>query len=314
MSDEPLDIIVVPRDRFSMYPKCLETLIARTPPPFRVIAVVGGADATTTRELRRLEARHPALRVLFADHLVLQGEARSLGLREARERRCVIMENDTLVHAGWLPPLLRCMRDEGAAVVTPLLWWYRGLHAAGGRLEERRGDGPPELEHHIEYSDIRRRRVDYPENHLLLIDRDKLPGHDLFDEVEPFDVDLGLLLRARGLFACLEPASMATYSAPPPIEVRDLPPFRLRWDWGAWEEGNRRFESKWGVRFDRTGKRASYRRQRIKLGLAGWFPTRLTVAAANLTFALTNRLQTHLTRRSLRRAGIELPAAPHGPG
>jgi len=310
MPAETLDIIVVPRDRFSVTRRCLAALAAHTPRPYRVLIVAGGLDRDSERELCALAAQDDALRPILVDHLVLQGEARNLALREARGRFCVIMENDTLVHAGWLPPLFHCQREEGAAVVTPLLWWYRGLHAAGGSVAERPGGGPPALTHAIAYSDIRRRRVDYPENHCLLLDREQLPGDDLFDEVEPFDVDLGLTLSRRGLSGFLEPRSMATYAAPPPIEVRDLPPFELRWDWSAWEQGNLRFEKKWGVTYDRAAKRASYRRQRLKFGLAAWRPGRATVWATNAIFSLSNRVQTVLTRRKLRSAGIVPLQAP----
>ena len=192
--------------------------------------------------------------------------------------------------------MLECMREEGAAVVTPLILWYRGIHAAGCVFEEREEDGTVVFDHKILYTAIRRRRIDYPECHCILIDRQLLPGTDIFDDVEPFDVDLGLTLRKYGLSVFLEPRSVATYSAPPPLEVRDILPFKLRWDAVAWEARNRRFMQKWGVTYDPSSKRASYRRQQLKLGLARWYPTKLTVGMSNVGFSLLNRLQSLVMR------------------
>ncbi|HZN02966.1 MAG TPA: glycosyltransferase [Candidatus Polarisedimenticolia bacterium] len=301
-SGEGMAIVVVPRDRFSMFARCLDAIEARTPPPFRVVAVAGGADPATRSYLEGLRTMRPHVTALLPDRLLEQSESRNLALRQVRERFVVVLENDTIVQEGWLPPLLECLREERAAAVAPLLWWYRGLHAAGGSFEERDQDGAVAFDYRINYSGIRRRRIDYPENHCVLIDRERLADFE-FDEVEPFDVDLGLTLRQRGLSAFLEPRSLAHYEAPPPLERRDLPPFRLRWDWTAWERSNLRFERKWGFVYDRACKRASYRRQRLKFGLAARYPNALTLAAANLAFGATNRLQAAVAHRRWLRSG-----------
>jgi len=67
--------------------------------------------------------------------------------------------------------MLECMREEGATAVMPLIFWYRGIHAAGCMFEEREVDGEIIFHHKILYTDIRRRRIDYPECHgVLMID------------------------------------------------------------------------------------------------------------------------------------------------
>jgi hypothetical protein len=74
---------------------------------------------------------------------------------------------------------------------------------------------------------------------------------------------------------------VATYAAPPPWEVRDIPLFKFRWDARAWAARNRLFRQKWRVRYDPRSKRAAYRRQYLKLGLARWYPAKWTVGMAN---------------------------------
>ena len=299
---ETVAIAVVVRDRFSMFPRCLEALSAHTDSRVRILVVVGGADEATTDFLRDRRDQDHNLTLVLPDHPLTQAEARRCALRAVHEPFCVILENDTIVHADWLGPLLRCMHEESAAVVAPLVMWYRGIHAAGGEIAERRDGGVTTLTHSIEYGDIRRRRIGYPESHCVLLDLDRIGDIDLFDDVEPFDVDVGLTLRARGLPVFLEPQSVVTYEAPPPYERRDIPPTLLRWDPTAWAERNEAFTRKWRVAYDASAKVASYRRQQAKLALVRRHPTRAGVMATNLAVGASNRVVTALTSRRTRRS------------
>jgi glycosyltransferase involved in cell wall biosynthesis len=290
LSCEAVVIAVVVRDRFSMFRQCLEAVYAFTNVPFRVIVIAGAVDTATKAYLQQLESERNNMRIVLLDHLLMQGEARNIALRQVDERFCVVLENDTIVHENWLPPLLECMQDEGAAVVMPLIFWYRGLHAAGCVFEERVEDGAVIFNHKILYTGIRRKRIDFPESHCVLIDRLLLPTPELFDNVEPFDVDLGLTLRKHGVSVFFEPLSVVTYSAPPPLDVSDVPSFKFRWDAKSWEHQNRRFMQKWGVTYNPSSKRRSYRRQQLKLGLASCCPTKLTINMSNVAFSWSNRL------------------------
>lgn len=279
------------RDRVSIFPRCLDAIYAHTDVAFRVIVVAGALDRRTQEYLRQLQIQKNNLSVTLSDGQLMQCEARNIGIREADQRLCVVLENDTIVHKNWLAPMLQCLREERAAVVAPLMWWYRGLHAAGCSFEERERNGEVILQHRIDYTDIRRKRIDYPESHCILIDRQLFPSRiDIFDDVEPYDVDFGLTLRKYGLSAFLEPRSAATYAAPPPLEVRDVPTFRSRWDPACWGARNKEFMRKWAVTYDPSEKLASYRRQQLKLGLARWCPTTFAVGMSNVAFAWTNRL------------------------
>jgi len=295
-SSESVVIVVVPRDRFSMFPRCLEALYAYTDAPFRLIVVAGGTDRTTEEYLNQLRVQKGNMSVVLVDRLLMQAEARNIAIRQVHERFCVVLENDTIVHENWLAPMLECMQQKAAAVVTPLILWYRGIHAAGCMFEEQEKDGVVVFHHKIIYTEIRRKRIDYPESHCVLIDRQLLPVIDIFDDVEPFDVDLGLTLRKYGLSVFLETRSVVTYAAPPPWEVRDIPLFKLHWDAASWEDRNRRFMQKWGVLYDPSSKSASYRRQQLKLGLAHWYPTKITVGLSNVGVSLAQRFHTLVMR------------------
>src|SRR5215218_104541 len=103
------------RDRFSTFPQCLETLYARTNIPFDLLTIVGGADAATKDYLLQLQRRRENVHVVLTPSLLTQQDARRVVMQQLDEKFgtrsfCVILENDTLVHDNWLPPLLECMR------------------------------------------------------------------------------------------------------------------------------------------------------------------------------------------------------------
>jgi len=276
-----MNIIAVVRDRFSTFPQCLEALYRNTDIPFRLVVVAGGADGKTEEYLAAFQRREKNMSLVLMDRLLMQGEARNIGLQHCDERFCVILENDTIVHENWLAPLLQCVQSRNAAAAMPLIWWHGRIHAAGCYFEEQSRGSSAALQHQISYTDIRQKRIDYPECHCIVLDRQQLPT-TLFEDVEPFDVDLGLLLRKSQLRAFIEPASEVTYAAPPPWEVRDIPAFTFRWDPEAWEARNQLFMKKWGVDYDQARKLASYRRQQLKLGLARRYPNKLTIGMSNI--------------------------------
>jgi glycosyltransferase involved in cell wall biosynthesis len=294
ISSEGVVVIVIPRDRLSMFTRCIEALYVHTHTPFRLIVVAGDTDQTTKEYLHQLRVQKSNITIVLVNRLLRQSEARNIALQQVHERFCVILENDTIVHENWLAPMLECMREEGAAVVTPLVVWYRGIHAAGCMFELREKPGVPRFRHAIMYTGIHRKQIDYPESHCVLLDRELLSSIDLFDDVEPFDVDLGLTLRKYRLSVFLEPRSVVTYSAPPPIEVIDIPSFKLRWNGALWENRNRLFMKKWGFTYDPSSKRASYRRQQLRWGLATWYPTQFTVRLSSVGVSLEKRFLSKL--------------------
>jgi glycosyltransferase involved in cell wall biosynthesis len=304
MSSEEVVIGLIPRDRFSMFTRCLEALYAHTNLAFRVVVVAGGAPVAMRQRLLNLQQQRNNLTVVLTDTLLDQSEARNVALRQVDERFCVLLENDTIVHKGWLDPLFQCLQEERAAVVSPLILscWDDTIHAAGGEFDERQTASGVEFRHKILYQGVKssnlaqqRARIDFPETHCVLIDRQQLPADYLFDGVEPFDADLGLTLRKSGLSAFLEPRSLATYEPPPPMEVADIGAYKFRWDWDAWADRNRRFMKKWNFNYDASEKRVSYRRQHLKLGLARWYANELTVCVSNASVGFVRLLRSKVS-------------------
>jgi GT2 family glycosyltransferase len=158
-STEAVDVIVVTRDRFSTFARCLDAVYHHTHLPCSLFVVAGAVDRATEEHLRRVQATKGNVSLLLENRHLTQAEARNLGLAQARSRYCVVLENDTMMHDNWLAPMLECMREQRAAAVMPLIFWYRGLHAAGCTFEELDVAGRRELRHRILYGDIRRKPI-----------------------------------------------------------------------------------------------------------------------------------------------------------
>src|SRR5258708_3755178 len=97
---ERCTIIVSPRDRFSTTEDCLDNLASNTPEPYDLILVVGGAPETLRLSLQTRFAGRAKL--IFKPQFLNCAQARNIGLREARTRLSVCMDNDVFVRPGWL--------------------------------------------------------------------------------------------------------------------------------------------------------------------------------------------------------------------
>lgn len=270
-------IVVVPRERFSVSLRSLETLYENTDPPFDLVYVDGGSPRPIRRGIDEAAGKH-GFSLIRTEHHLSPNQARNLALAQVRTPFVVFVDNDVVVTPGWLEPLVRCARDTGAWVVGPLN--FEGelddaeVHNAGGFLEWEDADGRRMLvqdnrwghRHHSELpSDLQRVQVDYVEFHCVLVQR------RAFDEIGPLDegllstrehLDLCLQVRAAGGEVWSELTSWVTYDHPPPVTRTDLPFFMLRWS-ETWTMASlRHFVDKYGLAPEYLERRGSARRRR----------------------------------------------------
>src|SRR5262245_23817521 len=142
MPDPLVTIIVVPRERFGVTQRALETLYANTPGPFPLVYVDGGSPATVRRYLET-ESRARDFTLVRRDHYLTPNQARNLALPHLRTRYAVFIDNDAVPAQGWLDKLVECAEATGAWIVGPL--YFVGeperqvIHMAAGdaRIEDR---------------------------------------------------------------------------------------------------------------------------------------------------------------------------------
>jgi len=258
-------LVVVPRERFQMTRRSLESIYATTTFPFALVYVDGGSSAPTRRYLEG-QARARGFRLVRTDRYLAPNQARNLGISEAATRYIVFVDNDVLVTSGWLEALVRCAEETGAWVVGPL--YCQGVlecgevHMTGGHAhifdeagvrrfrEDHRFWGRPLREVRPL---LRREPCEMMEFHCMLV------RSDVFRRLGPFDEglksalenpDFCMSVRQAGGDVYFEPAALVTYLPPPPLAWSDLRYFLLRWS-DAWNRASLdHFREKWQLAED----------------------------------------------------------------
>ena len=108
--EQAVTIIITPRDRYSGLDNCVDAVYRHTPRPFRLWIMDLGYPAAIIDPLRRQLRDRPEVR-FFELGLRTPMDA----LREAQPLidtpAVVLLDNDSRVTEGWLPPLLAAMAD-----------------------------------------------------------------------------------------------------------------------------------------------------------------------------------------------------------
>jgi cellulose synthase/poly-beta-1,6-N-acetylglucosamine synthase-like glycosyltransferase len=253
-------IVVVPRERFSVSARALETLYERTRYPFSLVYVDGGAPRSVRRQLELASRRH-GFSLIRRDRYLTPNQARNLALRQVRTKYVVSLDNDVLVTRGWLDGLVRCAEDTGASVVGPVTCIGEPeceiVHSAGGVAHVAEWGTRRHFVHqnHFEYSRLdnvlpllARRETEMVEFHCMLIRTDVLARIGALDEEilnDPHHVDFSMTVREAGGSIYLEPAAVVTQLAPPPVPWSDLPFFLQRWNEPATRRSLEHFRRKW---------------------------------------------------------------------
>jgi GT2 family glycosyltransferase len=255
-------IIVVPRERFAVTRRALETLYGETDYPFRLLYVDANSPLKIARYLEE-QAGHRGFELLRSERFLSPNQARNWGAARASGRYAVFVDNDLLVARGWLAALVRCAEETGADLVGPLYGigepeagW---VHMAGGTARIEENGGVRRLTENHRFAgrllreiepELRRVETDLVEFHCMLARRETLDALGPLDEEllsTGENIDLCLAVRERGGSIYFEPASRVSYLPPPPLDAADRPYFRLRWS-EAWTwRSLTRLQQKWGL-------------------------------------------------------------------
>ena len=262
-SSEAITIILSARDRFSLTEDCIAHLTTHTPQPFHLIVVLGGAPKELENRLRERHGNTATL--VFEPRFLNCSEARNIGLKLAKTRLSVCMDNDVFPRPGWLPPLLRCQNETSAGLVVPLILEDNThIHCAGNDMFITKRGARSFVSkvlpyHYIQVSDgtnIKRREIDYGEMHLQLIDTQAALALGVHDEriQEGEELDCGLIWRKAGRSIWFEPESIVVYDFPRRVEHPcDIAFFCWRWRPTNLIPGYKIMHEKWGMDMTEAG-------------------------------------------------------------
>jgi GT2 family glycosyltransferase len=273
MTPPDVTVVMSPRERFNLAPRSLASLYEHTDSPFQLIVVDGGSPPAIRKHFER-EAGERKFRLIRRDYYLSPNEARNIALAEVRTKYIAFVDNDVVYSPGWLKALVACAEEAGADIVSPLTCIgepaHSKVHMAGGTIEftDEGGSRRFKDEHRFmnrpvaEVRDrLKREPCDFAEFHCMLTRR------ALFDLTGPLDealmstrehVDFCMTAKRHGARIWFEPSSVATYAAPPPIHVSDIPYYVLRWS-DEWAIGSmQHFMRKWDCHFDLEGLRRNW--------------------------------------------------------
>jgi glycosyltransferase involved in cell wall biosynthesis len=261
---EKCTIIVVVRDRFSTTTHCLDAILKNTPEPHEIVAVLGGVPDSLQNKWTGLYGGK--VRFLFGPHLLNPSQSRNTGLREAKTRLAVLLDNDVYVRPSWLTPLIERLNKTNSAMVVPLvLDEEEEVHTAGNDLfiTYRNGEafGCKELrfggQAFFGTCNLKAKTTDYGELHCQLVDVQTALRLGVYDEKlrEVAEVDSGLIWAKAGCTMFVEPQSVVHFDYPLRItRAEDIRPFIFKWDTAAIAESYAHFKTKWGMDITEGGK------------------------------------------------------------
>lgn len=99
MTNARVTVVVLPRDRFTVTERSLESLLARTPAPFELVYIDGCSPRRTRRHLEA-RAREFGFQLVRFEEYLSPNRARNVGAALATTEYTVFVDNDVIVSDG----------------------------------------------------------------------------------------------------------------------------------------------------------------------------------------------------------------------
>lgn len=256
-------IVVSPRDRYSGLDACVDTLHRHTHEPFRLWILDLGYPKRLIAPVRERLAGRAEVRLFDLGRRTPMDALRQIQPL-IDTPAVVLLDNDSRVADGWLPPLLDAMRD-GHAVVSPLILEREGMdrgaplrnHLYTGELRVVDVAGMPYL---FERKHFRRTEVPHIpreraatgtfELHCVLFDSAVFRRLELPSMVIREHLDISLQVAALGRTMVVEPKSVIHFdNLGTRMALPDVRFFFYRWGARLTAQSSRLFERRWGYRF-----------------------------------------------------------------
>lgn len=187
-----VDLIVCVHNALEDVKRCLESVVANTFPPYRLIIIDDGSDIETKEYLENFVVGQPAL-LIRNEEAIGYTRAANTGLRHSSAEMVVLLNSDTIVPPRWLDRLVRCaLSDERIGLVGPLsntASWQSVpeiFNAQGDWADNSLPDGWSVKDFSNEVASVSNcifPRVGFLNGFCLLIKRGVIKDIGLFDEI-----------------------------------------------------------------------------------------------------------------------------------
>jgi hypothetical protein len=228
-SQEPVTILMIPLDQYSVFPKSVDAVFKETHYPFKLIVIEGNAPVKIRYELEERQKKNSNFKIIYSNHRPRMAEAFNLGLPHIRTSRAFFMHNNIRVTADWLSRLVTLTKHH-TGVICPHI-----SYAGNPFFQER-----------------------VPETHEIdprgfLITKELLKEIGEFDEsvITPLlAMDLRNLFRTKNILVYRDPHTIMEHLTPGPLKGSDLQFFKHQWNDEHSHETLAYWSKKWSVALD----------------------------------------------------------------
>ncbi|MBJ91421.1 MAG: hypothetical protein CL577_02275 [Alteromonadaceae bacterium] len=264
MTQASVTVVISPRDRYSGIIACIENLYRCTPEPFLLKVLDLGYPAHIKRQLNVL-LQHKTNAEIVELGLMIPMDAVSKIRDSITTPYTMLLDNDSNVTPGWLPPLLETALSSGAAVVNPLTLEKEGVdegatlrnHLYTNAIQVVDVEGKEYLIEHKSYrralpQDIPQQVADSEmfELHGVLFLTKALQQIELPSMVIREHIDIGIQLRKLGYKLLSQPESVIIFdNLGTRMSWFDMRFFFYRWDPKLTYTSSRLFEQRWHYNF-----------------------------------------------------------------
>ena len=235
----------VPRERFSLAPESLKSILDAASVPFELIVVDCNTPAEYWDQMHPLLRNRENTKIIRTDRYLLPNQCRNLVLEQASGEFICFIENDNLVDEAWLSRFLSAIEKHQADVIIPLIMEGRPgkakVHFDEGLGRVREVNTPDGIKWEVTPRSGRKendigsasRPQEFMEAHCLFFRR------SVFDRIGPFDgelstseeIDVSLALYAAKARCIFAPECFVHYVQPPqPVDPSDRGYFLTKWD------------------------------------------------------------------------------------
>ena len=255
----PVSIVVVAWGQLPWTRQCVDSVLAHTPRPFELVLVDNGSpDGTRAwfHELRERLAGQVAVQVVENAENLGYPPGANQGIRAARGRDVVLLNNDARVRPGWLEALL-CARHEreGVGIVSPKVLNEDGtVQSAGGvhHHPDGRFTIPGAGEDRFAPEANTPRELTSAGGPCMLLTRELLAAVGPFDEAYSpgyfEDSDLCFRAREAGFSLLYAPSAEVVHRAK--VTSSAVAQEGKLDVWGKFAENERRFRARWADRLE----------------------------------------------------------------
>lgn len=225
---EPVTILMVPMDQYSVFPAAVDAVLKETRLPFEFVIVEGGAPEPIRLKLQRRQKHHKHMKIIYSAHRPRMAEAFNLGLPHIRTRVAFLMNNNVRVTPLWLEHLLERAK-ENPGLVCPYITDHEPM--------------------------VKEKDLSEVDMSGFLVTQETLRSLGEFDEkvsVPLLGLDLAQKCKKSGVVIHRDPLTVLEYKSALFPKSTDLKFFQHQWNEKHVRESVSHIHHKWGLKLNES--------------------------------------------------------------